>query len=75
MITYTKDKIIADNQEWITKSVDIDELLWAVKWKSWLMARMLITSMLIKKLEIDPKQSFTVASSMKDDFETFYSLQ
>jgi len=75
MITYTKDKIIADNQEWITKSVNIDELLWAVKGKSWLMARMLITSMLIKKLEIDPKQAFQVASSMKDDFETFYSLQ
>ena len=74
MITYTKDKIIADNQEWITKSVNIDELLWAVKGKSWLMARMMITSLLIKKLEIDPKQAFTVASSMKDDFETFYSL-
>ena len=44
MITYTKDKIIADNQEWITKSVNIDELLWAVK------------------------------GNMKDDFETFYSL-
>jgi hypothetical protein len=39
------------------------------------MARMMITSLLIKKLEIDPKQAFTVASSMKDDFETFYSLQ
>ena len=74
MITYTKDKIIADNQEWITKSIDIDELLMAVKWKSRLMARMLITSMLIKKLEIDPKQAFTVASAMKDDFETFYNL-
>ena len=74
MITYTKDKIIADNQEWITKSINVDELLWAVKWKSWLMARMLITSMLIKKLEIDPKQAFTVASAMKDDFETFYNL-
>ena len=74
MITYTKDKIIADNQEWITKSINVDELLWAVKWKSRLMARMLITSMLIKKLEIDPKQAFTVASAMKDDFETFYNL-
>ena len=74
MITYTKDKIIADNQEWITNSIDIDELLMAVKWISRLMARMLITSMLIKKLDIEPKQAFTVASSMKDDFETFYNL-
>ena len=34
MITYTKDKIIADNQEWITKSINVDELLWAVNEKA-----------------------------------------
>ena len=73
MITYTKDKIIAENNG-KSKSVEIDTVLWAVKWKSRFLARMGIAMILMEKLWIESKQAFTVASQMKDDFETFYSL-
>jgi hypothetical protein len=35
---------------------------------------MKITTMLMKKLEIDKKQALIIAGSMKPDFETFYNL-
>ncbi len=73
MITYTKNKIIADNN-WKSKSVEIDTVLWAVKWKSRFLARLWIAMILAEKLEISSKQAFTVACTMKDDFETFYNL-
>lgn len=73
MITYTKDKIIAENNG-KSKSVEIDTVLWSVKWKSRFLARMGIAMILMEKLWIESKQAFTVASQMKDDFETFYSL-
>lgn len=73
MITYTKDKIIAENNG-KSKSVEIDTVLWSVKWKSRFLARMGIAMILMEKLNIDSKQAFLVASQMKDDFETFYSL-
>ena len=73
MITYTKDKIIAENNG-KSKSVEIDTVLWSVKWKSRFLARMGIAMILMEKLNIDSKQAFTVASQMKSDFETFYSL-
>lgn len=73
MITYTKDKIIAENNG-KSKSVEIDTVLWSVKWKSRFLARMGIAMILMEKLNIDSKQAFMVASQMKSDFETFYSL-
>lgn len=73
MITYTKDKIIAENNG-KSKSVEIDTVLWSVKWKSRFLARMGIAMILMEKLNIDSKQAFLVASQMKSDFETFYSL-
>jgi hypothetical protein len=73
MITYTKDKIIAENNG-KSKSVEINTVLWAVKWKSRFFARMWIAMILVDKLNIDSKQAFTVASQMRSDFETFYSL-
>ena len=73
MITYTKDKIIAENNG-KSKSVEIDTVLWSVKWKSRFLARMWIAMILMEKLNIDSKQAFLVASQMKSDFETFYSL-
>lgn len=73
MITYTKNKIIAENNG-KSKSVEIDTVLWAVKWKSRFLARMWIAMILMEKLNIDSKQAFMVASQMKSDFETFYSL-
>lgn len=73
MITYTKDKIIAENNG-KSKSVEIDTVLWAVKWKKRFLARMGIAMILMDKLNIDSKQAFLVASQMKSDFETFYSL-
>lgn len=73
MITYTKNKIIAENNG-KSKSVEIDTVLWAVKWKSRFLARMWIAMILMEKLNIDSKQAFLVASQMKSDFETFYSL-
>lgn len=73
MITYTKDKIIAENNG-KSKSVEIDTVLWAVKWKKRFLARMGIAMILMEKLWIESNQAFTVASQMKDDFETFYSL-
>lgn len=74
MITYTTNKIIAENNDWMTKSIAIDELLWAVKSNCWFIAKMKITTMLMKKLEIDKKQALIIAGSMKPDFETFYNL-
>lgn len=73
MITYTKDKIIAENNG-KSKSVEINTVLWSVKWKSRFFARMGIAMILVDKLNIDSKQAFTVASQMRSDFETFYSL-
>ena len=73
MITYTKNKIIAENNG-KSKSVEIDTVLWAVKWKSRFLARMWIAMILMDKLNIDSKQAFLVASQMRSDFETFYSL-
>ncbi len=73
MITYTKDKIISENNG-KSKSVEINTVLWAVKWKSRFLARMGIAMILMDKLNIDSKQAFLVASQMKSDFETFYSL-
>ena len=73
MITYTKDKIISDHNG-KSKSVEVDTVLWAVKWKNRFLARMWIAMILMEKLNIESKQAFMVASQMKDDFETFYSL-
>ena len=74
MITYTKNKILAENNEWITKSIAIDELLWAVKWKPRFIAKVRIARMLMDKLKIEKNQALIIASSMKPDFETFYNL-
>lgn len=73
MITYTKDKIISDHNG-KSKSVEVDTVLWAVKWKSRFLARMGIAMILVEKLEIPSTEAFRVACAMKDDFETFYNL-
>ena len=73
MITYTKNKIISDNSG-KTRSVEIDEILWSVKSKSWFIARMRIALLLSKKLGLEGKDALMVASSMRADYETFYSL-
>ena len=51
MITYTKDKIISDHNG-KSKSVEVDTVLWAVKWKKRSLARMGIAMILVEKLEI-----------------------
>ena len=73
MITYTKDKIISDHNG-KSKSVEVDTVLWAVKWKNRYLARLAIAIILVEKLEIPSTEAFNVACAMKDDFETFYSL-
>ena len=75
MITYTKNKILAENKDGITKSISIDEVLWDVKSHHWVIAKMKIAWILMEKLKIDKKQALLVASQMKTDFETFYSIQ
>lgn len=73
MITYTKDKIISDHNG-KSKSVEVDKVLWSVKWKNRFLARMGIAMILVEKLEIPSTEAFRVAYAMKDDFETFYNL-
>lgn len=71
MITYTKNKILAENKDGITKSISIDEVLWAVKSHHWVIAKMKIAWILMEKLKIDKKQALLVEAKWKQILKPF----